>query len=140
MEDMAAPAPGTTTNKLNDSDFVKYNDPKHLASQSICSSETTEKCVKPLYKLSGGNMIIYPPETQIIDSDFVFNFVATYHISKIYTQRTLVQVNFTDYKLQTNLSLDTVKVNCTNLTWSVWGGCRINRKCTYDVYQKCSPK
>ena len=73
-------------------------------------------------------MIIYPPEMQVVDSDFVFNFVATYHISKIYTQRTMVMVNFTDYKLQTGLSLEPSKVNCTNLTWSVWNGCNINSK------------
>lgn len=73
-------------------------------------------------------MIIYPPELQITDSDFVYNFVATYHISKIYTQRTMVQFNFTDYKIQTGLSLDANKVNCTNLTWSIYSGCYINTK------------
>jgi len=31
-------------------------------------------------------MIIYPPELQVTNADFVFNFVATYHISKLYTQ------------------------------------------------------
>ncbi len=56
------PKPGTTSQKINDTDFVKFNDPKLLNSPSMCSSETPEKCTKALYKLTGANMIIYPNE------------------------------------------------------------------------------
>jgi hypothetical protein len=28
----------------------------------VCSSTLPENCTRPLYKLTGGNMIIYPPD------------------------------------------------------------------------------
>jgi hypothetical protein len=60
--DTQTPKPGTANSKLNDSDFVKFDDPKLLNSSSVCSSTLPENCTKPLYKLTGGNMIIYPPD------------------------------------------------------------------------------
>ena len=70
-------------------------------------------------------MKIYPDEPQVTDADFVFNFVATYHISKAYTKNTMVYFNFTDYKIQTNKPLREGYANCTNLTWSINDTCKV---------------
>lgn len=68
--------------------------------------------------------MVYPDELQITDADFVFNFVATYHMNKTFIQTTMVYLNFTTYKLQTNFTLNhTGQSNCTNLTWGRYDDC-----------------
>lgn len=70
--------------------------------------------------------MVYPDELQVTDADFVFNFVATYHMNKTFIQNTMVFMNFSTYKNQTGFGLNhSGQSNCTNLTWSKYTDCQI---------------